>query len=150
MKHRGLKVLIIGVLVFASTGCAFVSEVGKSVWGFSAEVGKTFWGSSIREMEKRRVDAITRTYHKGYWECMEAVLKVIKENNYKIFQKDEVRGYVVVMGIPGYIDTTEVGIFFVEISDHEVRIELSSLSTNAKRAVAKALFKDLDKVLTAP
>ncbi len=139
MKYQGLKVLVVGILVFASAGCAFVTEVGK-----------TLWGSSTREMEKRRVDAITRTYHKGYWDCMEAVLKVIEENHYLIFQKDEVRGHVVVMGIPGYINTTEVGIFFVEISDNEVRIELSSLSTNAKRAVAKALFKGLDKVLTVP
>ena len=139
MKHRKIKVFAIVILCLALAGCASVTEVGK-----------TFWGSSIREMEKRRVDAITRTYHKGYWECMEAVLKVIEENHYLIFQKDEVRGYVVVMGIPGYINTTEVGIFFVEISDNEVRIELSSLSTNAKRAVAKALFKGLDKTLPAP
>lgn len=139
MKHQKIKVFVIVILCLALAGCASV-----------AEVGKTFWGSSIREMEKRRVDAITRTYHKGYWECMEAVLKAIEENHYLIFQKDEVRGYVVVMGIPGYINTTEVGIFFVEISDNEVRIELSSLSTNAKRAVAKALFVGLDKILTAP
>ncbi len=139
MKHREIKVFAVVILCLALAGCALV-----------AEVGKTFWGSSIREMEKRRVDAISRTYHKGYWECMEAVLKAIKENHYLIFQKDEVRGHVVVMGIPGYINTTEVGIFFVEISDNEVRIELSSLSTNAKRAVAKALFVGLDKALTAP
>ena len=102
MKRREIKVFSIVILSLALAGCAFV-----------AEVGRTFWGSSIREMEKRRVDAITRTYHKGYWECMEAVLKVIKENNYKIFEKDEVRGQVIVMGIPGYINTTEVGIVFV-------------------------------------
>ncbi|MBI3314743.1 MAG: hypothetical protein HYZ86_02200 [Candidatus Omnitrophica bacterium] len=139
MKHREIKIFSVAILSLTLAGCAFV-----------AEVGRTFWGSSIREMEKRRVDAITRTYPKGYWECMEAVLKVIEENHYLIFQKDEVRGHVVVMGIPGYINTTEVGIFFVEISDTEVRVEISSLSTNAKRAVAKALFKGLDKVLTAP
>ncbi len=139
MKHREIKVFAVVILSLALAGCAFVGEAGR-----------TLWGSSIREMEKRRVDAITRTYHKGYWECMEAVLKVIEEDHYLIFQKDEVRGHVVVMGIPGYINTTEVGIFFVEISDNEVRIELSSLSTNAKRAVAKALFKGLDKVLTVP
>ena len=139
MKHWEMRVFAVVILSLTLAGCASVTEVGK-----------TFWGSSTREMEKRRVDAITRTYPKGYWECMEAVLKAVEENHYLIFQKDEVRGHVVVMGIPGYINTTEVGIFFVEISDNEVRIELSSLSTNAKRAVAKALFKDLDKALTAP
>ena len=68
-------------------------------------------------------------------------------NNYLIFQKDEVKGYIILMGIPGYVNTTEVGVFLVEVSGHETRVELSSLSTNAKRAVAKTLFKGLDKAL---
>ena len=134
MKHWEMRVFAVVILSLTLAGCASV-----------AEVGKTFWGSSIREMEKRRVDAITRTYPKGYWECMEAVLKAVEENHYLIFQKDEVRGHVVVMGIPGYINTTEVGIFFVEISDNEVRIELSSLSTNAKRTAAEIIFPELSQ-----
>ena len=137
MTYRRGMIMVTGVLVFACAGCASISETGK-----------TIWGSSIREMEKRRPYAITKTYPKGYWDCVQATLKAIEDNKYVVFQKDEVKGYIVVMGIPGYVNTTEVGIFFDELSDNETRIELSSLSTNAKRAAAKALFKGLDKALT--
>ena len=134
-----MRIFAAAVLVLIFSGCASIHEAGKTVWG-----------SSIRQLEKHRAQAISRTYHKGYWDCSQATLKVIEENKYTIFQKDEIKGYIVIMGVPGYVDTTEVGIFFVEVSDNEVRIELSSLSTNAKRAVAKALFKALDKALGNP
>ena len=42
------------------------------------------------------------------------------------------------------VNTTEIGIFFDELSDTQTRIEVSSLSTNAKRKVSKALFHGLD------
>ena len=256
MTHGRMKVFAAAALAaFVCAGCASV-----------AEVGKTIWGSSVRELEKARAHAVSRTYHKGYWDCMRALLKVIGENtsseftagdldvvllrnslkerskendvireqsglssdqldnasqdtllnafnkvlkmrdlyakidpnkykaglpleiqpllekaqghdlltgqevlslnaallramypreiqkiqgnSYLIFQKDEVKGYVVIMGIPGYVNTTEVGIFLVEVSDNETRVEMSSLSTNAKRAAAKTLFKGLDKILS--
>ena len=258
MRYQRTRVFAAMAAVCVFAGCAFVQEAGK-----------TIWGSSVRQLEKHRVDAIGRTYHKGYWECLQAVLTVIGESRplefsaadlnasvlrnslkgeqkadsiileklnmkadqvddaspialaealnqvlkmrdfavrigaaykitllpdiqellgrarslhndlngqetsklneallkaiypqaiqksgisqkYLIFQKDEIKGYIILMGVPGYVDTTEVGIFFVEISDNEVRIELSSLSTNAKRAVAKTLFKGLDKILGTP
>ncbi len=138
MKRHWGMMLSISVLFVSLTGCAQVSEIGKTVWG-----------SSTREMEKRRPQAIVKTYSKGYWDCMKAMLKVIQDKEYTIFQKDEVKGQIVVMGIPGYVDTTEVGIFFVEVSDQETRIEMSSLSTNAKRAAAKTLFKGMEAELAA-
>jgi len=46
----------------------------------------------------------------------------------------------------GSVDTTEVGVFFVELNDNQTRIELSSLSTNAKRLLAKGLFHGMDIV----
>jgi hypothetical protein len=71
-------------------------------------------------------------------------IKVIKKQKWVIFQKDEIKGFIVVMGIHGNVNTTEVGIFFDELSDNQTRIEISSLSTTAKRKVAKGLFHDLD------
>ena len=136
MSSRGLTVLAAAVLVCVFAGCASIHEVGK-----------TLWGSSIRELQKHRTDAITKTYNKGFWDCVQASLAVIDKNKYTVFQKDEVNGYIVIMGIPGYVNTTEVGIFFVELAENQTRIELSSLSTNAKRAAAKALFKGLDEPL---
>ena len=51
---------------------------------------------------------------------------------------------MVVMGVHGCVNTTEIGIFFDELSDTQTRIEVTSLSTNAKRKVSKALFHGLD------
>ena len=50
------------------------------------------------------------------------------------------------MGIKGSVNTTEVGVFFVEENDHRTRIEVTSLSTNAKRILSKNLFHGLDIV----
>ena len=57
---------------------------------------------------------------------------------------EEARGYLVLMGIKGSVNTTEVGVFFVEVNDTQTRVEIASLSTNAKRLVAKSLFHGLD------
>ncbi len=107
------------------------------------EAGKTVWGSSTRALENARATAITKTYDKNYWEVVKAAV-VSAERRYTVFKRDEVHGYMVVLGIPGSVDTTEVGIFFVELANKQTRIEVSSLSTNAKRLVSKALFQDLD------
>ena len=61
-----------------------------------------------------------------------------------VFKKDDVQGYMVIMGVKGSVNTTEVGIFFVEINDRQTRVEISSLSTNAKRLASKAIFHGLD------
>ena len=63
---------------------------------------------------------------------------------FDIFQQDRVRGIIVVMGIKGNVDTTEVGIFFDKIDASQTRIEVSSLSSTAKRKVADGIFAELD------
>ena len=107
------------------------------------ELTKTIWGSSTRALEEARASAITKTYDKGYWDVVRAATEIAQQQ-YTIFKKDEVRGYMVVLGIKGSVNTTEVGIFFVELGSAQTRVEVSSLSTNAKRIVSKSLFHDLD------
>ncbi|MEI7999268.1 MAG: hypothetical protein WCH62_07190 [Candidatus Omnitrophota bacterium] len=120
------------VLILALSGCGTLCEFSKSIWG-----------STTRVLEDARSNAITKTYEKSYWDCFKVAANIISKK-YVLFQKNEVRGFIVVMGIPGSVDTTEVGVFFVEINDHKTRIELSSLSTNAKRLLAKGLFHYMD------
>ncbi|MBF0490872.1 MAG: hypothetical protein HQL15_09750 [Candidatus Omnitrophica bacterium] len=120
------------VLILGIVGCTGLKDVPKSIWG-----------SSTRVLEEKRINALTKTYDKGYWECIRTASAVAKKK-YVIFKKDEVRGLMVIMGIPGSVNTTEVGVFFVELNDHQTRIELSSLSTNAKRLLAKGLFHGMD------
>ena len=129
-----LFLIIITVCLFSS--CA--------AWDNTVEGGKTIWGSSTRALEQARDRAITKTYDKSYWDCMRSATAVVAKKHWVMFKKDEIKGYMVVMGVKGCVDTTEIGIFFEELSDHQTRIEISSLSTNAKRKVAKGLFHGLD------
>lgn len=108
------------------------------------EVGKTVWGSSTRVLEKARKTAITKTYDKGYWDCIRASLEVVEKEGMTIFRKDEIKGHLIVVGIKGAVNTTEVGVFFDEISENQTRIDISSLSTHAKRLLAKKLLHGLD------
>lgn len=128
--------LMLFVTVFLCSSCSLLDN--------GQEFAKTIWGSSTRALEKARDNAVTRTYDKSYWECVRAAITVVNQNKWVIFKKDEIRGYLVLMGIKGSVNTTEVGVFFDELSDTQTRMEITSLSTNAKRKVAKALLHGLD------
>jgi hypothetical protein len=134
MESRSKLCLLMTIFLFSS--CAVMDG--------SKEFAKTIWGSSTRALEQTRDKAITKTYDKPYWDCVHGAVAVIGKKNWVIFKKDEIKGYIVVMGVKGSVNTTEIGIFFVDLPKHQTRIEISSLSTNAKRKVAKALFYGLD------
>ena len=126
--------------MFLCSSCASLNNgVDNTV-----EFGKTLWGSSTRALEKARDRAITRTYDRSYWDCVRSAVDVSNSKKWVIFKKDEIKGYMVLMGVKGAVNSTEFGVFFDELSDTQTRIEVSSLSTNAKRKVAKALFHGLD------
>lgn len=130
--------LLCGVLLVAAIG--------------GCETAKRFMGTSIAHLETAREEAMTMSFDCPFADCFDSVLTLSRneymddslsgEEPFETFQKDRVRGYIVVMGIAGNIDTTEVGIFFIELPNG-VRIEISSLSTAAKEKVAKAIFREL-------
>ena len=131
-----MRFILMTAFVFLFSSCA--------VWDNTVEVGKTIWGSSTRALEAARDRAITKTYNKPYWDSVRSTIAVVEKKHWLIFKKDEIKGYLVIMGVKGCVNTTEIGIFFDELSDTQTRIEISSLSTNAKRKVSKALFHGLD------
>jgi len=132
-------ILILAILGLCSS-CAFWDHPVDN----TVEIGKTIWGSSTRALEAARDKAITKTYDKSYWDTVRSTIAVIEKRKWVIFKKDEIKGYIVVMGVKGAVNTTEIGVFFDELSDTQTRIEISSLSTNAKRKVAHGLFHGLD------
>lgn len=128
------------------------------------------WGSSTRALEKARDEAIVQTYKCRFDECFEEVLTLSADNlvlpksygelnnevdeaedspaqraTFQVFIKNQKKKHIVVMGVPGSVDTTEVGIFFTNPTASTVRLEVSSLSSNAKRKVAEMVFAALDK-----
>jgi len=64
---------------------------------------------------------------------------------FSIFFKNRVKRHIVVIHVLGSVDSTEVGIFFSELEDGRIKIDVSSLSSAAKRSVATSIFKELDK-----
>ena len=131
-----MRFILMAAIVLLFSSCA--------VWDNTVEFGKTIWGSSTRVLEQARDNAISKTYDKPYWDCVRSSIDVVRKKKWVIFQKDEIKGYMVVMGIKGCVNTTEIGVFFDELSDTQTRIEITSLSTDAKRKVAHGLFHGLD------
>jgi len=134
IRHMLDQKIIIGALLVFLGGCAQ-----------TAEIGKTVWGSSTRALEEARVSAITKNYACGYFNCFNQILSASEVLEYTVFIKNPVKGTIVVIGVPDSVNTTEVGIFLTELGESEVKIYVSSLSSNAKRIVAKDLFAELDK-----
>ena len=68
---------------------------------------------------------------------------LLADQNFKIFIKNPRKRLLVIYNIPGSVDTTEVGVFFVPGDDKKVTLEISSLSTNAKQTAARIIFEKL-------
>jgi len=158
---KNILKLVFLICLIAFVGCSFIEETGRVIWG-----------NSIKAMEEARVNAISRTYQGNFDDCFEAVLNLARNKSdvfveseedddedvefgdeeeyspeevgtFDVFAKNPVKGYIVVMGIKGNIETTEVGIFFTEVGRRTIKIEVSSASTTAKDKVASYVFKEL-------
>ena len=139
MKLRQKIITIIFILGLG--GCAVITEPFKVIWG-----------SSTHALEGARDRAISKTYSGDFDTGYDAVLKIVKERRYVLFINERSKGRMVVMGIPGNVNTTEVGIFFnvplllrKSVKKSEIKIDISSLSSTAKERVAQAIFEELDK-----
>ncbi|MFA5088967.1 MAG: hypothetical protein WC552_08060 [Candidatus Omnitrophota bacterium] len=146
-----------------------MSAVSLSSCAFLTETAKVIWGSSTRALEKARVNALTRTFQCSYDDCFDRVLSLScspadsakekaqeddawegegaaqegKRRQFDAFIKNKAKGLIVVIGIPGSIETTEVGIFFSVVDENAVKVEVSSLSTPAKQKAADLIFTEL-------
>ena len=72
------------------------------------------------------------------------------EGFFDIFIQDRIKGMIIVYGIEGNVNTTEVGIFFSSISSKTTKIEVTSLSSSAKEKIAEYVFNYLNKKLLSP
>ncbi len=143
MKERFFFVLFLFYSLFFSQGCSWL-----------ADMPRTLWGSSIRALENARLNALSRSYICSFDDCFDAVLSLgrnesmyvpyTKRKVFDVFLKDRIRACIVVMGVKGNIDTTEVGIFFYPSGKNAIRVDVSSLSSIAKEKVADSVFKELD------
>ncbi len=159
---------------FFLTGCAQVTETAKTIWGSStadleraragglsksyacsfAECYEAVLGLARTEEEQeakaKREEEANKEAEAGEEAATEMEFapeeKVAADGKFfDVFLKDLHQKHIVVIGISGNVDTTEVGIFFEEAGSSSVKIDISSLSSTAKRRVAKVVFEALDK-----
>lgn len=123
------------------------------------EVARTIIGTSTRKLEYALPEAISRTFVCEYEDCYSAILALDRNNvereaktdkYFDVFMKDRIKGQIVVMGVPGQVDTTEVGIFLTAEGPGAVRVDVTSLATQAKEKVADAVFTELATVFVTP
>jgi hypothetical protein len=133
-----LKVMSCFLLLGVCCGCAGLLDAPKNVVGIS-----------VRDMEDRRSGSIYQSYECSVMECFDAVVDIAVLNKYNVFLKDEAKGVIVLMDIPGAVDTTEVGVFFTALETSKgVKVEVSSRSAPAKRTAAVLLFAELAQKFT--
>lgn len=159
MKKNNFYLLVFIVSFLA--GCAGLKEDAK-----------VLWGSSTKALEEKRRDAVIETFICPWEQCFDAIvhyangetlqlsnenrvdflsarpsdeatLKAVKTTNLEIFLQDRERKIIVVMGVPGSVQTTEVGVFFTSVNETQTRVEITSLSTLAKIRAAEILFSHL-------
>lgn len=153
--------VVVMCAVFA--GCARLKEIPKMLWG-----------SSTLALEDARIDAVSRIYECSYNDCFNKILEIAKEvkevkvkkdeedqtaeegdeaekvekvvtDQFHIFIQDRKRSLIVLMNIPNCINTTEVGVFFLSFGENTTKVEISSLSPDARDRAADIIFPSLKK-----
>jgi hypothetical protein len=126
MIKKSLVLITAAVLI---SGCSVLIEPFRKIAGISV--------TEFRRGEKPKQ---TKVLNLGYNDCFTWVLAALKENKVVIHMQSRRRGYIIVRGIPGSIDTTKAAIFFKSRGDTKTEIEVISLSSNAVETVAGILF----------
>lgn len=127
------QILLIGVL-FLFCGCGHLREAAKVVWG-----------SSTKALEDNRASATVKTYECFAGACFDTIVTTAKDKKYEVFISDRANNRIVVMGVPGGIETTEIGIFITPLKLKESKIEVVSLSSIAQATVSSVLFDALGR-----
>lgn len=141
---------------------AVVCLVHLAGCSIAVEGVKKVLGTSIETLKEERENAITKSYYCSFEDCFEKVMFLARETRsaipwikeefdpaegvFDVLMKDLYASppYIVVIGIPGSVNTTEVGIFFSRKSRETISLDISSLSTSAKRTVSEIVFEELD------
>lgn len=123
------------LVLLTLSGCASLTDAPRNVVGYST-----------RALEAARAKSLYQTYQARFTEVYAAVQEFSAAAKYTVFMKDEIHGLVVVMDVPGMVNTTQVAVYVVPQAQGEsVKVEVASRSTPAKRVVAAELFSRLNR-----
>lgn len=131
---KPLKIIYLFFVFLLYSGCASLNETGKKIWG-----------SSIAHLEKTRSTAKSSTFALPLDQCFLKTEKILEGRGVLVYLKDKDKKYLAAMNFKGYVDTTEVGIFFTKIKDSLTQVEVASLSPRLADEVANIVFSELKK-----
>lgn len=110
-------------------GCAHIKEGAKKIWG-----------SSIEHLEKARSEARVLSVNAPLSRVFPGSSVALKEKGAVVYLKGNDQEYLAAMNFPGYVDTTQVGLFFTGQEGQATKIEVASLSPRLALEVERILL----------
>jgi hypothetical protein len=106
-------------------------------------------GTSMKHVEKARSQAVRQTFPAPLVICRQAALDAAQAESMLLFVNDLPNQRLMLLHVPGSIDTTEVGVFFTPAAPAQTTVEIASHSLEARDTVARLLFPALEKLFPA-
>lgn len=148
MRRLLFSLAVLGVLT--SLGGCVVKEAVKKVAG-----------TSTSTLQERRAEGLSQTFYCTYQDCYNAIMALGRRKDsvkpwihdespdpgvFTIFMSDLYANppYIILMGVEGSVDTTEVGVFLERMTEDTIRVDVASLASGAKRTAAQIIFKHLE------
>ena len=144
----GTQIFVISMLFFLLSGCV----------GHIVETTKSIAGISTKKLEEARSLGVNRIYDAERGVCFDKAIEALNDMGAYIHIRNRKRFIIVAMGFGklsweeqepspeyDYIDTTEVGFFFEDITNARTKVELSSLSSSLLESISDRFFSSLYK-----
>ncbi len=126
--------LLIGCMLFIIflNGCALSLENSRVVMGISE---KALYGA--------RANAKTQIVELDYQACYKKVIRILKKMKAYIYLHSLEKQRIVAMNFKDTNNTTQVGIFFSQVTPNSTKVEISCLSHYVLENVSEKLFSAL-------
>ncbi len=128
LQGRGALAFFCLSAVVLCGGCVHIQEFGKEVWG-----------TSIAHLERARADAkvviVKKTRHEAFLRADE----ILKSKGANVYLTGKDDAYLAAMNFTGFVNTTQVGLFFTPVDEGSTKIEVASLSPWLAQTVAGML-----------
>ncbi|MDD5019114.1 MAG: hypothetical protein PHH75_05560 [Candidatus Omnitrophica bacterium] len=121
-------IIVFFLSVSVLTGCAHLKEGAKTVWG-----------TSISHLEKARAKAKIVVVKTGRPEAFEWSMNLLRAQGANVYMTGPDKEYLAAMNFAGYVNTTQVGLFFTPVDPATTKIEVASLSPWLAQDVAVLL-----------
>ncbi|MDP2939056.1 MAG: hypothetical protein Q8O13_03095 [Candidatus Omnitrophota bacterium] len=123
------KLLVTSLILTLICGCVRIKEASRIILG-----------TSVSSLEKARINGKTQTFNYDYEKCYKKVLLILRQMNVYIYLHSLKERRIVAMNFEGANKTTEVGIFFEEITPSSTKVEISCLAPSVLENVSEKIF----------